>query len=122
MPKLSPPAIFPPPSNQPTKLRRRPHKRRRRRRKYLARIRGALEISCVAVIVDVVALVAPEEAVRAAGRGRSGPARLGLVVAVFARGPAAVLVGVRGELETAPIGVFHDAAGWFEAFGLGGIG
>lgn len=50
------------------------------------------------------------------------PARLGLIIAVFTRGQAAVLVGVRGKLESAPVGVFHDAAGGYKAFGLSGVG
>jgi hypothetical protein len=87
-----------------------------------ALVRRPVEISSFARVVDSLTFVLPDRAACISSWGSSIPANPGLRPAIFSCGPAACLVGVRGDFLAAPVGVLVNASFRAQAFALRGLG
>lgn len=87
-------------------------------RKDLVLVGWAVEVTGSARVVDGLALGLPKLAAGAASDGCSVEAFLSLLPTLLARGPAALLGGVVGDLLTAPVSVLDKAASGLLTLGL----
>jgi hypothetical protein len=87
----------------------------------LALVRGPVVIARLAVLGDVLALVAHDLAALVAGGQGGLVAFVGLGPALLVGFPAPGLLGVGGYFFAAPVVVFDDAAFGFETLGLLGL-